>query len=101
LDDFYFLQLDKLDRYICLRESGVVIAEDEASSSDEDDEDDDEDTEGEDDLDDLDMSVDDPVRYDDPKEAEILEDVQECVSDEAVVTVSREEVGQPAGLPDA
>ncbi|KAJ7685173.1 galactose oxidase [Mycena polygramma] len=41
LDDFYSIQLDKLDRYTCLKESGIVIAdEDDSSSEDEDDEDD-------------------------------------------------------------
>lgn len=45
LDDFYSLQLDKLDRYICLKESGVVIPTegDDDSSCDEDDGDEDED----------------------------------------------------------
>jgi hypothetical protein len=37
LDDFYLLQLDKLDRYVCLKESGVVIGDNEESSSDDDD----------------------------------------------------------------
>ena len=50
LDDFYSLQLDKLDRYTCLKESGVVIsAEGDDESSDEDDDDDEE---GDDDEDD-------------------------------------------------
>ncbi|KAH7925051.1 galactose oxidase [Leucogyrophana mollusca] len=53
LDDFYSLQLDKLDRYTCLKHSGVVIPVEEESSSDEDgededgsDDDDDDDSEG-------------------------------------------------------
>ena len=29
MDDFYSLQLDKLDRYTCLKESGVVISAEE------------------------------------------------------------------------
>ncbi|KAK0190088.1 galactose oxidase [Armillaria mellea] len=46
LDDFYSLQLDKMDRYVCLKESGVVIAEgDDASSSESDGDDDDDDEE--------------------------------------------------------
>ncbi|KZT01046.1 galactose oxidase [Laetiporus sulphureus 93-53] len=50
LDDFYLLQLDKLDRYVCLKDSGITItAEGDEESSDED-EDEDED-EGEDDED--------------------------------------------------
>ncbi|PPQ95943.1 hypothetical protein CVT26_016109 [Gymnopilus dilepis] len=40
LDDFYSLQLDKMDRYVCLKKSDVVIPEGDAeSSSDEDDDD--------------------------------------------------------------
>ena len=39
LDDFYALQLDKMDKYICLKKSDVVITTEgeEESSSDEDD----------------------------------------------------------------
>jgi hypothetical protein len=45
LDDFYSLQLDKLDRYTCLKESDLVIsAEGEEESSSDDDESDDEDS---------------------------------------------------------
>ncbi|KAG1733380.1 uncharacterized protein EDB91DRAFT_1149256 [Suillus paluster] len=40
LDDFYSIQLDKLERYTCLKHSGIVIpAEGDESSTDEDDED--------------------------------------------------------------
>lgn len=43
LDDFYSIQLDKLERYTCLKHSGIVIPVegDESSSDDDDDEDDD------------------------------------------------------------
>lgn len=39
LDDFYALALDKMDRYVCLKKSDVIIPEgdDESSSSEEDD----------------------------------------------------------------
>ncbi|KAJ7155981.1 galactose oxidase [Mycena crocata] len=48
LDDFYSIQLDKMDRFTCLKESGIVIAdEDDSSSEDDDDEEDDEDDEDE------------------------------------------------------
>lgn len=43
LDDFYSLQLDKMERYVCLKKSDVVIKSGEESESDEDDEDDDDD----------------------------------------------------------
>ncbi|KAJ6630788.1 hypothetical protein B0H10DRAFT_1774143 [Mycena sp. CBHHK59/15] len=49
LDDFYSIQLDKMDRYVCLKESGIVIADedDDSSSEDEDDNDDEEEEEDE------------------------------------------------------
>ena len=49
LDDFYYIHLDKLDRYVCLKESGVIIPADgnDESSGDEEDEDDDDDDEDE------------------------------------------------------
>ena len=49
LDDFYSLSLDKLDRYVCLKECEVVIPVDgeESSSDEEEDEDEDEDRESE------------------------------------------------------
>jgi len=49
LDDFYSIQLDKLDRYTCLKESSVLIPEGgEDDSSDGDEEDDDDESEDED-----------------------------------------------------
>ncbi len=53
LDDFHSLQLDKMDRYVCLKPTDVVIDEnDESSSDDDDDDDDDEEDSEEDDFDD-------------------------------------------------
>lgn len=56
LDDFYSLQLDKLDKFVCLKESAVVPKEGQEDESEDDDEDDDEDGDGsssdEDDLED-------------------------------------------------
>ena len=40
LDDFYSIQLDKMDRFVCLKKTDIVIAEDEESSSDDGDEED-------------------------------------------------------------
>jgi hypothetical protein len=39
LDDFYALALDKMDRYVCMKKSDIVVPEgdDESSSSEEDD----------------------------------------------------------------
>ncbi|KAF9530875.1 hypothetical protein CPB83DRAFT_787413 [Crepidotus variabilis] len=51
LDDFYSIQLDKLDRFVCLKKSDVVIPEGEvesSSSSSDDEEDEDDDSEGSD-----------------------------------------------------
>jgi len=58
LDDFYSLQLDKLDRFTCLKESDISIpvGEEESSSDEEDDDgDNDGDNDGDDDDDDDDM----------------------------------------------
>ena len=49
MDDFYALQLDRMERYVCLKKSDVIIGADESSSDDDDDdEDEDEDDEDED-----------------------------------------------------
>ncbi|KAH9848749.1 hypothetical protein C2E23DRAFT_842407 [Lenzites betulinus] len=81
LDDFHSLQLDKLERYVCLKASEIVIAEgEEESSSDEDDDDDDDDDEDDDDrtVDDRDetesVTV---VGEDEEKELEVLETIEE------------------------
>jgi hypothetical protein len=52
LDDFHSLQLDKMDRFVCLKQSDVLIPEGEESSSsdDEDDSGDSDDDSEEDDL---------------------------------------------------
>ncbi|KAF5390119.1 hypothetical protein D9757_003805 [Collybiopsis confluens] len=60
LDDFHSIQLDKMDRYVCLKESGIIIEE----GNDESDEDDEEDTEVGDDDDDDDEDLDmDPDEF--------------------------------------
>ncbi|THH00456.1 hypothetical protein EW026_g2079 [Hermanssonia centrifuga] len=59
LDDFHSLQLDKLDKYICLKDSGVVIPTgDDESSSGEDDDDEQEEEEEEDEGEDEDTEDD-------------------------------------------
>ncbi|KAI8972871.1 galactose oxidase [Trametes punicea] len=80
LDDFYSLQLDKLDRYVCLKASEIVIAEgDEASSSDEDDDDDDDDddTSDEDDGEREETESITVVGEEEQKAVEVLETIQE------------------------
>ena len=53
LDDFYALQLDKLDKFLCLKPCDVVIPVDgdDMSSSDDDDDDDDDDSDSDSDED--------------------------------------------------
>lgn len=75
LDDFYSLQLDKMDRYTCLKESGVIIPDgDDESSSDDDDDDDDEDEDDEDDDDDRDIGGDDA---DEGQDVHVVEEIEE------------------------
>ncbi|KAJ3551695.1 hypothetical protein NM688_g4559 [Phlebia brevispora] len=59
LDDFYSIQLDKLDKYTCLKRSEIVIAAGEGESSDEEDDDDGDDDDDEDDDEDRDDDADD------------------------------------------
>lgn len=77
LDDFHSLQLDKLDKFICLKENEVVPAEGENDESEDDDEDDDE---GEDDG-----SEDDDAR----EETKMDEKDGSDDSDEVVVEASK------------
>ncbi|KAF8814969.1 hypothetical protein BYT27DRAFT_7219077 [Phlegmacium glaucopus] len=70
LDDFYALQLDKMDKYICLKESDVVIPDGdvECSSGDDDNDDDDDDDDEEEeerDGDDADVEHDEPDEEED------------------------------------
>ncbi|EJF56876.1 galactose oxidase [Dichomitus squalens LYAD-421 SS1] len=81
LDDFYALALDKLDRYVCLKKSDIVIDDKEESSDEDDVEDDDE----EDDDDDETTEMDDMesvasvtvVGEDDEKEVDVLDTIEE------------------------
>ncbi|OBZ65623.1 Kelch repeat-containing protein 3 [Grifola frondosa] len=87
LDDFYSLQLDKLDRYTCLKSSEVAIsAEGDESSSDGDDEEEDEDEEDSDDNDSLRTPTDIPgtptKNLNDKKEADEEEVPGEVDQDE-------------------
>jgi hypothetical protein len=59
LDDFYSVQLDKLDKVICLKESGIMPEEGVNDESD-DDEDDEDDDDNEDDGESEGTGVDDP-----------------------------------------
>jgi hypothetical protein len=78
LDDFYSIQLDKMDRFVCLKKSDIVIPEDAESSSDDDDSDDD----GTDDDDDDD-------------ESEIEEDADDEINNGTVLAGSSKEREEP------
>lgn len=52
LDDFYSIQLDKLDKYTPLKRSDIVISAGDDESSEDDDDDEDDEDEGDDDDDD-------------------------------------------------
>ncbi|KAH9917135.1 galactose oxidase [Epithele typhae] len=76
LDDFHSLALDKLDRYVCLKPSEIVIAEgDEESSEDEDDDEDDDDETQFDDNESVASAT--VVGDDDEKDVEVLEVIEE------------------------
>ncbi|SJL15060.1 uncharacterized protein ARMOST_18542 [Armillaria ostoyae] len=84
LDDFYSLQLDKMDRYVCLKKSGVVIAEgDDESSSGSDDDDDDDDDE-EEDAEETVIGEDEPAVFDEePDEIATLKKIEEVPETDA------------------
>ncbi|KAM5543557.1 hypothetical protein V8D89_002808 [Ganoderma adspersum] len=82
LDDFYMLPLDKLDRYVCLKKSEIVIDDkDEESSDDEDEEDDGEDEDEDDDDDETQRDETESVTVvgddEEEKEVEVLDTIQE------------------------
>ncbi|PBK88007.1 galactose oxidase [Armillaria gallica] len=85
LDDFYSLQLDKMDRYVCLKQSGVVIAEgdDESSSeSDDDDDDGDDDEEAEETV--IGIGEDETAAFDEePDEIAMLKKIEEVPETDA------------------
>ncbi|KAL0958071.1 hypothetical protein HGRIS_000249 [Hohenbuehelia grisea] len=91
LDDFYSLQLDKLDKYTCLKSSGIVIAEEEVSSSEDDDDEEGSDTDDEDiDFDDTGTLVDEEMETVMAKH-KLEDDIDEVIdeeSDDEVVTVA-------------
>ncbi|CDO71059.1 hypothetical protein BN946_scf184844.g63 [Trametes cinnabarina] len=80
LDDFYSLQLDKLDRYVCLKASEIVIAEGDEESSSDDDDDDDDDDDGDDTADEGDRDDTESVTVvgeEEEKTVEVLETIEE------------------------
>ncbi|KAI0078590.1 galactose oxidase [Panus rudis PR-1116 ss-1] len=102
LDDFYSLQLDKLDRYTCLKDSGVTIpAEgDDESSSDDDDDDDDEDDEDEDEEGEEENEENEAERVSKRKKKEKRESVEEVSKEEEPAPEPEaEETGEEVNLP--
>ncbi|KAH9483277.1 Kelch repeat-containing protein 3 [Psilocybe cubensis] len=87
LDDFHALQLDKMERFICLKKPEVVIPEGEQeSSSDEDeDEDDDDETEDEEDEYDDDDDIETLVGADETSEFKLGEDMATIYDEPEVI----------------
>ncbi|KAF8815205.1 hypothetical protein BYT27DRAFT_7334057 [Phlegmacium glaucopus] len=90
LDHFYSLQLDKMDKYICLKESDVVIPDGDVESSsdgddddDSDDDDDDDDEEGEEERDGDNAAVD---KHDEAEEEEVMENSAEIMEEDQSTT---------------
>ncbi|KAI1784172.1 galactose oxidase [Ganoderma leucocontextum] len=81
LDDFYTLPLDKLDRYVCLKKSEIVIDDkDEESSDDDEDEDGEDDDEDDDEDDETQRDETESVTVvgdEEEKEIEVLDTIQE------------------------
>jgi hypothetical protein len=91
LDDFYALQLDKMEKYLCLKESDVVIPDGdvESSSNDEDkdsddDGDDDEEEEEEKDRDNAD------IEQDVAGEEDIMENIVKSREDQPTETIEQQ-----------
>ena len=88
------LPLDKLDRYVCLKKSEIVIDDkDEESSDDEDDEDD-----GEDDEDDEGDDDDDETQRDETESVTVVGDDEEEKEVEVLDTIQEEKVRPRAAL---
>ncbi|TFK65075.1 galactose oxidase [Pluteus cervinus] len=88
LDDFYSIQLDKMDKFVCLKDSTVVIAENDESSSDDDDEEGDDDDDEDDEDEDLDegeeaMAVDEESQLKSPIEEEEIIPVDNDIREKA------------------
>jgi hypothetical protein len=92
LDDFYALQLDKLEKYLCLKESDVVIPDGDVESSSDDDDDDDDGNEDSDDDDD------DDEEEDDGFDVEIEHDEADEEDTAEIAAKSREEDQQTAEI---
>ncbi|KAJ3560414.1 hypothetical protein NP233_g10854 [Leucocoprinus birnbaumii] len=90
LDDFYSLQLDKLDRFTCMKASTILIPDgEEESSSDEDDDDDDEDDDNEDDGRDG-VEADSEINDEPPSVSEGLEERKKSKRKKALVQEEEE-----------
>ena len=91
LDDFHALQLDKLEKYLCLKESDVIIPDgDVESSSDDDDEDDDDGNEDGDD-DDNDDNDEDEDEDEEGLNVEVEDDEDDEEGTAEIASKSREE----------
>ncbi|KAF8901515.1 hypothetical protein CPB84DRAFT_1777507 [Gymnopilus junonius] len=85
LDDFYSLQLDKMDKYICLKKTDVVIPEGDVESSSDEDGDEDDSDEDEDDT--------DEEKYDEDGDEETLVDADEAVAKDLELKLKERDIG--------
>jgi hypothetical protein len=87
LDDFYSLALDKMERYVCLKKSDVIVSPDgdDVSSSSEEEEEDDDDDDGDDS--DEDGEGDDGVLSGEEEAPEIKEVEEEAVAEPVGATL--------------
>lgn len=85
LDDFYSLALDKMDRYVCLKKSDVIVpleGDDVSSSSEEDDDDDDDGDDSDEDEEDGDSEL-----SGEEEASEIIEAVEEAMTEPVGTTL--------------
>jgi hypothetical protein len=83
LDDFYALSLDKMDRYVCLKKSDIIIPEGDNESSSSEDDDDGGDS-SDDDEDDEDEDEDDSEMLLGNEEAPEIKDAESEITEEPV-----------------
>ena len=70
MDDFYALQLDKMEKYLCLKQNDVVIPDGDIESSSDDDDDDDDDDDSDDDQEKQEADGDNPKNGHDEEDEE-------------------------------
>ncbi|KAF5347577.1 hypothetical protein D9756_010671 [Leucocoprinus leucothites] len=105
LDDFYSLQLDKLDRFTCLKESGILIPDgEEESSSDDDDDEEDDDNDDEEEMenegDDGDEELDEGEDEDDRKKKSHKKKIKPAETESIPEAQVEEHIAEPVDVED-